>query len=230
MKKSSWKIYQILFFAFFLMFNNAFSQNIGDEKEFGPIVIQLEADWAGGKNTTKRATEIFNQLPPGYVLMGNRAQLFGKGKNNASYSVSTIAGGSNYSERHEITETYDDLIELAIKYKDFGAEAKLRQQRSYHLTTFDQFSSSHNTLRVKAEAHTAGNFFDRWSGWLDLKVYAKAVYIGDPNPQALMLKIKEDIPIVDKRKALVNSGPIKMRNLKKPNRFLKRFPRLRRQK
>lgn len=193
--------FTLLVTLLFMFSTQGFTQNIGDTQEFGPIIVSLKANWVGTKPQKKERVEIFNfnQLPPGYVLTGNRVQLFGNGKNNASYSLSMIAGGSNYIERHEITETYESLIELAVDAGDFAAAAQLRQMMNSHLSTYDQFTATNNTLRVYAEAHAIGSVVNRISGWIDLKVFPVAMYIGNPNPQILMQQIRTQVPIRDLR-------------------------------
>jgi hypothetical protein len=101
--------------------------------------------------------------------------------NNGSRSVSRYASGAKIDYKEQISEAYDQAIELAGKYGDTAAEARLKEMKKRHLEISLQYSTNQDSIELKVEAAGHGWQLDRKRGWQDSSVEAIVACIAPIN-------------------------------------------------
>lgn len=149
---------------------------IGQEKVVTALAASCNANWSGVCDRGKCQDNLVYTAPAGWVLMdfNHRPTV----NNNGGYSVSQIAGGTNFVLEKTLDDTYNSEIEAAIKDKDKSYEAKVRELYELHKKAriWAQTNTGAISASISAEAH--GSCVDRRGGSIGIEVYAKLVYIG----------------------------------------------------
>ncbi len=101
--------------------------------------------------------------------------------NNGWRSASRYASGAKIDYKEQIEEAYDRAIDLAGKYGDTAAEAKLKEMKKRHLDLSIQYSTNQDSIELKVEAAGHGWELDRKRGWQDSSVDAIVACIAPVN-------------------------------------------------
>ena len=120
-----------------------------------------------GENKANTCRRTFG--PPFMLIDVN---LLDHSSNNGWRSVSRYASGAKVDFKEQIDEAYDSAIELAGKYNDKAAEAKLQEMKKRHLALMIQYSTNQDSIELKVEAAGHGWQLDRKRGWQDSSVEA----------------------------------------------------------
>ncbi|WP_437745708.1 RICIN domain-containing protein [Sorangium sp. So ce302] len=152
--------------------------------------LKVTAVWSGlCEHKTKENTCTYNP-PPGWVIVETKTEKFND--NHGSFVPKTLAGGSRLILESELTEAYDTAIDLAVKWRNFDAEAKLRERYNQHSSERQFYEASHNTFVGTVSATPWGSCADRKGAWIDVSVYARLRYIGEPGKKHQLLYQLED--------------------------------------
>ncbi|MEM1050165.1 MAG: hypothetical protein AAGL24_28685 [Pseudomonadota bacterium] len=107
-------------------------------------------------------------------------------ESNASYSVSAIARQGSFASAQDYSAVESALLQADFSFPgDDGQKqeymAKLKQHFSDARSASLSLTSSHNAVRVFAEARAHGNPFDRKRGWIEMSAAVELRCIGVAN-------------------------------------------------
>jgi hypothetical protein len=123
--------------------------------------------------------------------------------NNGSRSLSRYASGAKVDYKEQISEAYDQAIELAGKYGDTAAEAKLKEMKKRHLEISLQYSTNQDSIELKVEAAGHGWHLDRKRGWQDSSVEAIVACVAPIN---LLDQVKAHVGLKGDQVSIRNVG------------------------
>lgn len=145
-----------------LLSHAAWSQQqckIGEEKWIAGCSAGCTASWEGS-NCPQTCT---GTPPQGYALVNHR--LISQSENNGSHAVSTMAAGQKFNYARDVKQAYSYAAQAAGKYKGKSAEAKIRSDMNNAVSEAEQFSSTHQMVRLQVDASKHGSVIDRKRGW-----------------------------------------------------------------
>ncbi|UCV18029.1 hypothetical protein [Ferribacterium limneticum] len=123
--------------------------------------------------------------------------------NNGWRSASRYASGAKVDYKEQIEETYDQAIEIAGKYGDTAAEAKLKEMKKRHLDLSIQYSTNQDSIELKVEAAGHGWALDRKRGWQDSSIEVVVACIAPVN---LLDQIKAHVGLKGDQFTLTNNS------------------------
>lgn len=143
-------------------------------------IASKTAEWDGFSTPTEHgscvATVPYRQ---GQVMLQWRKSY--ENVNNGSFQVSSFAAGQEIDFSREIKETYEKVINLAIKDGDANKEAQLRNEMKYALSEALKYKGSHDSVKVDVQARGHGNVLNRKRGWAHVHVELLAKCIAPAN-------------------------------------------------
>lgn len=163
-------------------------------KQFG-CRADVVASYAESKVNTCRRT-----FGPPFMLIDMK--LNDHSSSNGWRSVSRYASGAAVDYKEQIEEAYDQAIDIAGKYGDTAAEAKLKELKKRHLALTVQYSTNQDSIELKVEAAGHGWFLDRKRGWQDSSVDAIVACIAPVN---LIDQIKAHVGLKGDQVTVINN-------------------------
>lgn len=166
-----------VFFLTPVLTNQALACTVGQVSWINGCQARCIASWPGPNNSC--ADECLATTPLGYTRVNHSAQVVSQ--NNGGHSVSLLEAGQQHDYTSKTTIAYQEAIDLAIKYKDLAAEAKLRQEMQQALAFAIHAKTNKQTVQVKVSASRRGSIFNRVRGWSDVKVKLKVRCLAPAN-------------------------------------------------
>lgn len=142
-------------------------------KQFG-CRADVVASYGEGKVNTCRRT-----FGPPFMLIDS--SVVDHSSNNGWRSASRYASGAKVDFKEQIDEAYDQAIDLAGKYGDKAAEAKLQEMKKRHVALSLQYSVNQDSVELKVEASGHGWALDRKRGWQDSSIEVTVACIAPVN-------------------------------------------------
>jgi|GEM_PF-4739716 len=106
--------------------------------------------------------------PPGFVIIDHRGQNISQ--SNGGHDISRIAAGQTFDYKRRVERAYKYALDLAGNANNKSAEAKIKQDMNLAIAEAENFSSSHQMVRLNVSASKHGSFIDRKRGWSNHKV------------------------------------------------------------
>lgn len=164
-------------------------------KQFG-CRADVIASYGESKVNTCRRT-----FGPPFMLID--MSLTDHSSNNGWRSASRYASGAKVDYKEQIEEAYDQAIEIAGKYKDTAAEAKLKEMKKRHLALSIQYNTNQDSIELKVEAAGHGWALDRKRGWQDSSTNVIVACIAPVN---LVDQIKAHVGLTGDQFTLTNKS------------------------
>jgi hypothetical protein len=101
---------------------------------------------------------------------------------NGQHSVDIVAGGSYFISERDLHSTLSAVLAGASKYSGTEFSGRVQQNSDRVESLHRRISATNNTLYATISAVSDGNFLDQKRGWHTIKVYARVICVGDPDP------------------------------------------------
>lgn len=162
----------------FTSLNQAFACTVGQVSWINGCEARCIAGWSGGEQKHCSASCLAT-TPKGYTRIDHSAQVVSQ--NNGGHTISLLAAGQEHNYTSQVNMSYQAALDLAIKYQDTAAEAKIRQQMQHALSEAVQAKSSHQSVQVLVKASRRGSIVNRIRGWSHVKTRLKVKCLAPPN-------------------------------------------------
>lgn len=162
---------------------------IGDEgtRWIHGCIASETAEWDGVSTPTEHGNCIATvPYREGQVMLQWRLSY--QNVNNGSFQVSSFSAGQEIDFAREIKESYEKVINLALKDGDANKEANLRNEMKYALSEALKYKGSHDSVKVDVQARGHGNVFNRKRGWAHIHVELLAKCIAPANLEEQLIE------------------------------------------
>ncbi|MCC5610489.1 hypothetical protein LC612_28000 [Nostoc sp. CHAB 5834] len=161
--------------------------------------LRVVASWRGRRPRDNSLSAVYT-APPGFVILS--VQTVVHSSNNGSRSVSVLGSNLSLITETDITEVYNQFINVAVSKNDQQLKGNLEQKMNSHINELRKYQSTHNVIEAIVKASTHGNIFDRKRGWEEISVFAELMYLGGSKPDvAASLEreffIKTSVPVAN---------------------------------
>ncbi|OUL99738.1 hypothetical protein [Variovorax sp. JS1663] len=101
--------------------------------------------------------------------------------NNGGGDASRIAAGQTFDYRRRVELAYSNALDMAGKANNKAAETRIKEDMRQAIAEAENFSSSHQMVRLQVSASKHGSQFDRKRGWSHMSVELLARCVTPPN-------------------------------------------------
>jgi hypothetical protein len=134
---------------------------LGEEKWIAGCETSCQANWEG--TSPRSCDQSCTATPPlGTVIVNHRVSR--ATDVNGSYTVSRISSDQRFDYKKEVERAYNYTLELAGQKRDTKLKGRIQEDKKQAVKEAENFTSTHQLLRLAVHAETSGTVVDRRGG------------------------------------------------------------------